>query len=303
MRRVLAVIGRKRYFDTRSFFFSKSYVPVDFHPGKLAEYYNSDLGQFARMRICNVWDWALHDPPLRRHLRHFFRAMGKRRIVLAGYGYAVPYLETFVRNFDSLFVRRNRRHPESSLTFSGLALIPPDSDTTSIVNGASYVRSVTHLPPRTNLVSVKALDWPFPDHTLPFLLLAHSYESCFGGERLLNEAQRVLMPGGELYIMTPHPWTLWLASGKFMYDHQKCFELKEVLFSLNRFHFDFQGFTVAGSLQPWVNGRHPVYRTGTGEIAPRKLWLRALDFLTRNWFPSFGGILLIRATRRREEGL
>lgn len=276
--------------------FSQNSAQREFHPGQLARYYGSDLGQYVRLRLCEGLDVALHDLCFRKEIAAFFRSLNKRQITTYGFGYAVPYLETFLRNFDASLAKFNQIHPDCAVTTTGMALIPPDSSTPDQLNGVYCVRMATRLPPRVQAMSVQYNDWFLPDRSVPVLVLAHALEETPDLDQLLNEAHRVMMPGGELFVFAFHPWTLWLASPNAPTNPTRYFDLHTLRHHLGQHYFRFVGYSVIGSLAPWRKSC-PAYRTCTGETARRAAVLCGTDFLLRNWFPLFGGVIVVRARK------
>lgn len=269
----------------------------DFHPGILAAYYHSEVGQFVSRRICEVWNKALSDPALQNELKPFFVSLGQRRPLILGFGYTLPFMETFIYNFDTLFHRYNWRHPNRAITFYGLNLIPPDSDSPHLMNGAYTVRMATRLPPKVQVMSCPAYTWPFPDRSLPVVLLMHCLETSYEVEKILAETARVLRVGGEVFLMVPHTWTLWMGAKRSLFRNQRDFFVREIDQMLKDVGLTFQGMTSIGAYPLWRNGRPPVYKSTLGGPASWPKRRRNLAFLFDHCFPLFGGLLLVRAKK------
>lgn len=276
----------------------RRFIPKpNFHPMALASYYHSEEGRFACQRICETWDKALRDPAVQNELRPFFEAMDTRKILITGFGYTLPFMETFIGNFDALFRERNWRYPEYSITFHGLVMIPPDSDTPSVVDGAKGVRIATRLPPRIQMMSCRPYTWPFADGSLPCVLLMHCLESSLDTQEILKETVRVLRIGGEVFLMVPHTWTLWIAEKKSIYRNQKDFMLQDLRRMLKEAGLTFRGFSVIGAYPLWRTGKPPYYTNTMGKPADWTPRYGCYSFIMNLMFPTFGGLLLVWATK------
>ena len=154
---------KKRLSYKKDFFFiRKRVVPSScFDPAECATYYSSDLGAYVKQRMNEEIDSVLHSPFLRKELKKFLLSLSSRRVVLLGFGYAVPFMETFLRNFYDLMESFNRKNQASSITFSAISLIPPQTNSPERNDGAFQVRKIAPLPPKTQLESVQEEIWPF----------------------------------------------------------------------------------------------------------------------------------------------
>lgn len=289
-------IKKKINYKKDFFFIRKKIVPsFYFDPSECASYYKSDLGAYVKQRMCEEIDSILQTSTLCKELTNFILSLPMKRIVLLGFGYTVPFMETLLRNFYSFIESYNQKNPFSSITFSSISLIPPSTDSPQKKDGAFQARKMSSpLPPKTQLISVQETEWPFHDHSMPFLFISHGFEGMHNPEDILKEAQRILMPQGELFIIIPHAWTFWLSSPMCLFNKQRVYEVKEMKNMLKEHNFKFKGFEPFASYPPWWNSKQP-FRTRTGEITKRQILERFLDFSTKSLFPLFGGLLLIRA--------
>lgn len=281
------------------FFFIRkhSIAPLPhFDPAECAYYYSNELGAYTAQRICEQFDQFMHDRVLRKELRKLVFSLPGTRVVLVGFGYTVPFMETFKRNFYEITRQRDEYgEPYSTVSYSSVSLIPPRTNNTKYVDGSFLARRSGAVHSRTRLVGVHETKWPFSDHSLPFVFIMHGFEGMNNPEGILDETYRVLVPHGELWIVVPHPWTLWSRSPRFLMNGQRHYEVSEMITILENRGFYIRGFEPFGAYPQWWGGDKPL-RSRTGEIARRWPHGDFLDFIAKRIFPVLGGMFLIRAT-------
>lgn len=267
-----------------------------FSPKKCAEYYESPIGSFAAQRIREEIDFIFTDRVLRRDIRKFIFSLESSRILIIGFGYTAPFMETLENIFYQITQHKNYHGKIYSLTtYSTLSLIPPftrnlvytENDLIARKIGASY---------KTRVIGVLENSWCFLDNTVPIVFIIHGFEGVNKPLEVLKEANRVLVKDGELFIVFPHLWTFWLYSERFIYDGQRRYSIKEMTNILKEQGFKVVGFQIFGGYPPWW-GNCKTYKTNSGEVSKRLLYGRVCNFLSRTLSPLFGGLVFMRAKK------
>lgn len=283
---------------TSFFFIHKRTVvpPPHFDPAECAYYYSSDLGAYTAQCINRQLDQILQDRVLRREIRHLIHSLPSDRVILAGFGYTVPFMETFKRNcYENTLEIDDAGNKFSPITYSTLSLIPPRTNGTQYRDGAFLARRSGTLHTKTRLLGVEETKWPFLDNSIPFVFMMHSMECIKNPEGALDEASRILVPNGELWVAVPHPWTLWSRSPHFLMCGQRHYEVKEIVTILKNRGFRVKGFEPFGAYPQWWGAKKP-FRLRTNEITERWFFGDFLDFVAKRLFPFVGGMFIVRAT-------
>ncbi len=131
---------------------------------------------------------------------------------------------------------------------------------------------------------------PLPDSSLDRLLMVHLLEHSENPGETLNEAWRVLAPGGRLLIVVPNRRGLWARLEHTPFGIGRPFSRGQ----LSRLLRD-------ALLTPtvWSDGLHfpPMRRRGYSRI---KI---AFEWLGRHLWPAFSGVIVVEATKRLYQGL
>jgi len=137
--------------------------------------------------------------------------------------------------------------------------------------------------------------WPWPAESLDLVVLPHTLEQSSDPHACLREAERTLIPEGQLFITGINPWSFWGWRQRRFVRQQGMLDPQRhagQLLSYNRLRdwLGLMGFEVQ------------VSHFGGCTPAPRsELWRKRwswLDRLGQRWWPVLGGAYLIVATKR-----
>lgn len=140
---------------------------------------------------------------------------------------------------------------------------------------------------------------PFAENSIDAILLPHTLECSHTPHATLREVQRVLIPEGRLIIIGFNPKSLWgaqyvsnklaqrlgISRGPFIADIHEPISYRRLRDWLNLLDFDIS----AGCFGNY----RPSLRTSA--------WfqhLQALELIGNRWFPTFGGVYFLQATKR-----
>lgn len=148
--------------------------------------------------------------------------------------------------------------------------------------------------PETHL-SFDSRAWPWGNESLDLVVLPHTLERSADPHTCLREVERVLIAEGQVFILGLNPWSLW---GWSMQRHQARMQreglapwpVQPIAPHRLRDWLHLLGFEV--QIQRF-GGWTPAWRTD--RWMQRWNWL---DAVGRRWFPVFGGVYLIVATKR-----
>lgn len=126
---------------------------------------------------------------------------------------------------------------------------------------------------------------PLPNESVERILLVHELENCVDSDDLLREVWRVLAPSGRVLIVVPNRRGLWarrettpLGQGRPFSQHQLSRLLADAMLSPAAWD--------AGLYMPPVQ---------TGLVLR---WAAAWERLGARWWPRFGGVLMVEATKQ-----
>ncbi len=132
-------------------------------------------------------------------------------------------------------------------------------------------------------------DLPLATHSIDLLVLPHVLEFCANPHQILREAERVLMPEGQVIISGFNPLSMWGARGLWGgRDHPWCgsfiglFRLRDWLTLLG---FELNGGRFGCYAPPFEQAR----------------WLQRCSFMESagdRWWPIAGGVYVVRAIKR-----
>ena len=133
--------------------------------------------------------------------------------------------------------------------------------------------------------------WPWPAESLDLVVLPHTLEQSPDPHACLREAERTLIPEGQLFITGINPWSFWgWRQRRFVRQHrsQDAPACAGQLLGYNRLRdwlglmgFEVQVSRFCGCTTALQSGRRP--------------WL---DRWVQRWWPMWGGAYLIVATKR-----
>lgn len=102
---------------------------------------------------------------------------------IVGYGYPIPFLDNLIK--------KNSNY---------LCLMPKN-------------QGVLHWPSQKNkTMMVEQTEWPLESEISDILMIVHGLENCDNPNKLLEEAWRVLVPEGHLFIVVPNRSGFWARS-------------------------------------------------------------------------------------------
>ena len=132
---------------------------------------------------------------------------------------------------------------------------------------------------------------PLASQSVDLVVLPHALESTADPHLVLREAERVLMPEGQLVISGFNTGSLWRLRQIFSGRHRSApWDLKFIGLLRLRDWLRVLGFELNG-------GKFGCYAPPFGE----KLWLERFAFMEQagsRWWPIAGGIYVVRAVKR-----
>ncbi|MFT7057830.1 MAG: SAM-dependent methyltransferase [Pseudorhodobacter sp.] len=188
-------------------------------------------------------------------LRYWPSAKGQS---VAGFGFAAPLLRPYLA--DSRRV---------------LALMPGPQGVMPWPAGMENVS-----------VLVEEAQWPLPTGILDRLVIMHGLETSEQPSALLDEAHRVLGPGGRALFIVPSRAGLWARRDGTPFGFGRPYSLGQLEAQLRRHHFTVERSTSALYAPP----------------SSHSFWLRTSEFWERNgrrftpWLS--GGVLIVEASKQ-----
>ncbi len=181
---------------------------------------------------------------------------------VAGLGFCVPWLDRYLETSERV-----------------LALMPAAQGALEWPHGG---------PSLTALVIDEQL--PLPDSSLDRLLMVHVLEHSENPAETLNEAWRVLAPGGRLLIIVPNRRGLWARFEHTPFGTGRPYSRGQ----LSRLLRDALLTPVT-----WSDALHFPPVQGRGMPSVR----RGIEWLGRTLWPVFSGVVMVEATKRVYQGL
>lgn len=142
-------------------------------------------------------------------------------------------------------------------------------------------------------VSLDSCAWPWPADSLDLVILPHTLELSSDPHACLREVERVLIPEGQVLITGLNPWSLWGCKQSLgrrgdpaaMSSYDRLIGYRRLRDWLRLLGFEVQvsrfgGWTPALGSERWMQ---------------RLNWM---DKLGARWWPIFGGVYLLMATKR-----
>lgn len=179
---------------------------------------------------------------------------------LIGLGYALPVLRPYLKNADVV----------GNVMPSGQGVIHWPS-------GGQ--------PNRTMLSHENML--PFHSGTLNRIILLHALEHAPTPSTLLNELQRCLTPSGRILLLVPNRHSLWARANHTPFANGKPYNLIQLKKLLQR-----HGFSVIKS--------HEALFSPPTKWRSLLRFSRFIEKIGSQFFPHFGGILLLEVEKRNE---
>jgi SAM-dependent methyltransferase len=200
---------------------------MQFDAPSLADFYESSMGQVARRHIL-------------RRIRHVWPSLTNRRVL--GYGFAVPYLRSFVGEAERV-----------------VAIMPAQ-------------QGVVAWPAVRQLVAQVDEDaLPFADAFFDCLLVVHGLEQSDATRHFLRQLWRVLAPEGRLLLVVPNRTSLWAQVERSPFAHGRPFSRNQLDRLLRDALFEPLSWDIS-LLQPPLRSRRLI-RTGAGwDRFGRRMW-------------------------------
>ena len=178
--------------------------------------------------------------------------------MVVGYGFAVPLLRPFLK--DARRVVGLMPGPQGVMPW------PADGKNVSVLSEDTL--------------------WPIETGHVDRLVMLHGLETTEQPSQLLDEAWRVLGPGGRAVIIVPNRAGLWSRSDKTPFGYGRPYSLSQLEAQLRRHQFVTER-SMSALYQP---------------PSSRKLWRKSADFLERvgHNIPviAAGGVLIIEVSKQ-----
>ena len=132
---------------------------------------------------------------------------------------------------------------------------------------------------------------PVATHSLDLLVLPHVLEFCSDPHQVLREAERVLMPEGQIVICGFNPFSLW-GLKSLLYQRRPGYPWRGEFVALSRLRdwLKLLGFELNG-------GKFGCYAPAFQSAA----WLQRFSFMEAagdRWWPIAGAVYVVRAVKR-----
>lgn len=181
---------------------------------------------------------------------------------LVGLGYVTPYLDRLTGDADHT-----------------LAFMPATQGAVTWPFGAPSLAALVH-----------PADLPLGDASVDRILMVHALEFAENPTEMLNEAWRVLAPGGRLVLVLPNRRGLWARSEHTPFGSGRPFSRGQATRLLRETMFTPSGFSDALHFPP-------LHRPGFLKLAG------ALERIGRRNWPIFSGVIIVEATKLVYRGI
>ncbi len=135
------------------------------------------------------------------------------------------------------------------------------------------------------VASIDSSAWPVASEMAEALLVVHAVEHVRDQQGFLQECWRVLTSSGELILVVPHRRGFWAGAEKTPFGQGRPFSRRQIVRQLNAAGFDIE------------NVRQSVFIPPFALNLPAAFSVR-MDRLGRYLWGIFGGVLIIRATKK-----
>jgi len=211
----------------------------------IRDFYATSLGIAARRMV-------------RRQLRALWPDVSGMTVL--GFGYATPYLHTFMNEADRVCAVMPNR----------MGVLPWPDRTAG----------------EQNLVMVAREDEiPLPDLSVNRILMVHGLESTENARQLLREMWRVLSDGGRLIVVVPNRRSIWARGDHTPYGHGHPYSMEQ----LNRI--------LRQSMFTPVHEHRALFFPPSRRrfwLTAAPAWER----LGERWFSPLGGVAIVEATKQ-----
>jgi SAM-dependent methyltransferase len=192
---------------------------------------------------------------IRERLKRFWPGVAGMRV--AGLGFSTPYLRIFLQEAERL-----------------AACMPAQQGVTWWPREG---------PNRTCLSEENTL--PFPDQAFDRILLMHALENTEHISGLLEEAWRVLAPGGRMIAVVPNRGGLWAHPSKSPFGFGFSFSLPQLKRILTNNRFQVERVARAAFLPPFAARFMP----GPSDWVERQ---------GERWLPALAGVLIVEVSKQ-----
>ena len=134
--------------------------------------------------------------------------------------------------------------------------------------------------------SIASDAWPIASEAIEQLLICHGLEYCYDAAACLAEANRVLTSAGELCLIVPNRRSLWVRDDRTPLGHGRPFSKGQITKLLIKSGFEIHEVRRALFVPPKLINM------------PFRL-ARAIDRAGQYLWALFGGVIIIRASKRR----
>src|SRR5438067_2059058 len=139
-------------------------------------------------------------------------------------------------------------------------------------------------------IAADPLQLPLAAQSVDLVALPHVLESHENPHEVLREAERVLMPEGQIVISGFNSASLWRLRQVFSFDRQPPWDAKYIGLLRLREWLRLLGFEINGGM---FGCYAPPFR--------QQRWLERFEFMEKagaRWWPIAGGIYVVRAVKR-----
>lgn len=173
------------------------------------------------------------------------------------------------------------------LGFATPFLNPFRSEAARVLAAMPAQQGVLHWPAEGGSLTtlVDETELPFPDLSMDRVLLVHGLECAEPFRPMMREIWRVLAGGGRLLVVVPNRRGLWARFERSPFGHGRPYSAGQLSRALRDSMF------TPGPPQPGLFV--PPLRSRT-LISTAKAW----ETVGRRWFPAFGGVVMIEATKQ-----
>ena len=133
---------------------------------------------------------------------------------IVGYGYPIPYLDNLIK--------KNSNY---------LCLMPKS-------------QGALNWPSKKNkTIMVEQTEWPLESEISDIAMIVHGLENCDNPSKLLEEAWRVLVPEGHLFIVVPNRTGFWARSDSTPFGYGKPYSISQLTALLRKNQFQIDSIT------------------------------------------------------------
>ncbi|MTH95475.1 class I SAM-dependent methyltransferase [Roseibium sp. RKSG952] len=138
---------------------------------------------------------------------------------------------------------------------------------------------------RSAVTLVEDASLPFSDASFDRVMVVHALDHCADAAAVLNEAWRVLAPGGRMLAIVPNRRGLWSQSELSPFGYGRPYSRGQLKHLLRNCHFEVVDDREALFMPP-TRAKSVLRAAWTWERVGRRIW------------PAFGGLLLMEAEKK-----